>query len=134
MIRRMARPRSPRTIASRPSFLLFKPGGVRAPVQVRVDADEFEALRLADVEGLPHGDAAPRMGISRQTFGRVLASARRKVAAALVRGFALRFDAAPGGAAGPGHRLPCGIDALQCARCAEPLVQLRKRAPRGWRA
>jgi len=129
MIGRMARPRSPRTVASRPAFPLFKPGGVRAPAQVRLGADEFEALRLADLDGLQQGDAARRMGISRQTFGRVLASARRRVASALVRGLALRIEGAPG-AAPPGVRAACGADAPTCARCAQPLVQLGRRGPR----
>jgi predicted DNA-binding protein (UPF0251 family) len=126
----MARPRSPRTVAAHPSFALFKPGGVRAPAQVRLGADEFEAIRLADLDGLRQEEAAPRMGISRQTFGRVLASARRKVAAALVRGLALRVDGAPGSAPGPSGGVLCGADALECARCAQPLVQLPARGKR----
>ncbi len=48
--------------------------------------DEFESLRLADVEGLYHADAAAQMGVSRATFGRIVSSARRKVATALVNG------------------------------------------------
>ncbi len=51
--------------------------------------DEFEALRLADLEGLYHADAAARMGVSRATFGRILANARRIVADALVGGKAI---------------------------------------------
>src|SRR5512132_4089351 len=98
----MARPRAPRTITSHPTVPLFKPGGVRAVGQLRLGSDEFEALRLADLEGLQQVDAAPRMGISRQTFGRLLTSARRKVATALVRGLALRVDDAPGDATGAG--------------------------------
>ena len=55
--------------------------------------DEMEAMRLADIEGLYHGDAAVGMGVSRQTFGRILAQARKKVACALIGGKALRIDA-----------------------------------------
>ncbi len=125
IIRRMSRPRSPRTIGSHPLAPLFKPGGIRAPSQVRLGEDEFEALRLADVEGLQQADAAPRMGISRQTFGRVLASARRKLARALVFGLALRIDGPPGPS--PVRPRACGADAHECARCSQRLVQLRKR-------
>jgi len=46
--------------------------------------DELEAIRLADVEGLYQEDAAACMGVSRATFGRILAAARSKVARALV--------------------------------------------------
>jgi predicted DNA-binding protein (UPF0251 family) len=61
--------------------------------EVAVSMDEIEALRLADYEGLYHEDAAERMEISRQTFGRVLSGARRKVAECLVKGKALRIEA-----------------------------------------
>ena len=54
--------------------------------------DEAEALRLADLEGLYQEAAARRMGISRPTFGRIIESAHRKVADALLNGKALRID------------------------------------------
>lgn len=49
-------------------------------------ADELEALRLADLEGLYQEDCALRMGISRTTLSRTLAQARRKVTDALING------------------------------------------------
>ena len=60
--------------------------------QVAVTLDGLEALRLADLEGLYHEEAASRMGVSRATFARVLAAARRTVADALVNGKALEID------------------------------------------
>jgi predicted DNA-binding protein (UPF0251 family) len=54
--------------------------------------DELEAIRLADLEGLYQDAAAERMGVSRQTFGRIIQSARRKVAETLTRGLALRIE------------------------------------------
>ncbi len=48
--------------------------------------DELEAIRLCDMEGLYHEEAAERMGISRQTLGRILSTARQKVATALTEG------------------------------------------------
>jgi len=56
-------------------------------------ADEMEALRLADAMGLYHKQAAEQMGISRQTFERILNRAREKVSTALVEGLAIRIDA-----------------------------------------
>ena len=50
-----------------------------------------ESLRLADMEGLYHADAALRMGISRQTFGNIVARARKKVATAILQGQALKI-------------------------------------------
>jgi len=54
--------------------------------------DEVEAMRLADLEGLYHEDAAQKMGVSRATFGRILGVARRKVAEALLKGKALKIE------------------------------------------
>jgi predicted DNA-binding protein (UPF0251 family) len=126
----MARPVSPRNIAGRPVATLFKPGGVPAVAQIPMALDEFEAVRLADLEQLEQAQAARRMGVSRQTFGRVLGAARRKVAQALVLGHALRIEG--GGATGaarprcPYCSHPCratkGPEA--CAACAPTLVTL----------
>jgi uncharacterized protein len=54
--------------------------------------DELEAMRLADVEGLYHEEAAKQMGVSRRTFGRMIESARKKAAQALTQGMALRIE------------------------------------------
>jgi hypothetical protein len=57
--------------------------------------DEFEALRLADLEGQYQEQAAERMGVSRSTFGRIVDSAHRKVAEVLIEGKALRIQGGP---------------------------------------
>lgn len=126
----MARPRSPRTVTSLPVAPLFKPGGVRARSQIRLGDDEFEAIRLADLEQLQQVDAAVKMGISRQTFGRVLIAARRKVAEALVHGRALRIEVSPSAPGADGLRQAargCGADGDRCGRCGQELVQLGRR-------
>ncbi len=46
-------------------------------------ADELEAFKLCDFDGLTQEDAAVKMGISRATVQRILASARKKTAEAL---------------------------------------------------
>jgi predicted DNA-binding protein (UPF0251 family) len=61
---------------------------------VALSLAELEAIRLVDRERLSQADAAAGMGVSRQTFGRVLAAARTKVAEALVLGKALRIEGA----------------------------------------
>ena len=98
----MPRPICPRRIAHQPPCDFFKPAGI--PLyeleEVVLAADELEALRLADVEDLFHTVAAARMGVSRQTFDRIVRRARMKVARALVLGHALRIiKAAPPAAA-----------------------------------
>ena len=72
----------------------FKPRGIPMAElgEVVLTVDEFEALRLADFESMYQEEAAGQMEVSRQTFGRIIASARHKVAGALVEGKALRID------------------------------------------
>jgi predicted DNA-binding protein (UPF0251 family) len=53
---------------------------------VELRADELEALRLSDLEGLYQEACAQRMRISRTTLSRTLAEAHRKVADALIHG------------------------------------------------
>jgi uncharacterized protein len=60
--------------------------------EVMLGADEAEAIRLGDHEGLCHTEAAKHMKISRQTFDRILRRAHVKVANALVNGMALRIS------------------------------------------
>ena len=59
---------------------------------VTLTVDEIEAIRLADFEGLYHEEAARRMKISRQTFGRIVSAARRKIADAITHAKAIRID------------------------------------------
>jgi transcriptional regulator with XRE-family HTH domain len=62
---------------------------------VELRADEFEALRLMDYEGLYQEECAQRMGISRPTFSRMVAEARRKVADVLLHGKRLLIATEP---------------------------------------
>ena len=93
----MPRPCCCRRIAGEPTAAVFKPAGRRACelAVVGMTLDELEALRLADLEGLYQEGAAERMRVSRATFGRIVESARRKVAEALVRGKALHIQGGP---------------------------------------
>jgi uncharacterized protein len=87
------RPLICRRIGHHPPAGYFKPAGVPLGSLESIDLtlDEFEALRLADLLGLYHDEASERMGVSRQTFGNILESARRKTADSLVHGRALRI-------------------------------------------
>lgn len=93
----MPRPFCNRRIAGRPAASIFKPIGI--PVgdleEIVMTLDEFEALRLADLDGLYQEQAAERMKISRPTFSRIVESAHRKVADAIVHGKALRIEGGP---------------------------------------
>lgn len=90
----MPRPRKCRMVDAKPGVWLFKPQGIPARLldEVYLPIEGYEALRLADLEGLRQDEAAAKMKVSRQTFGRILAEARRSVADALIHGLALRIE------------------------------------------
>lgn len=93
----MPRPCCRRRIAGAPPAGIFKPAGIpgRFLEEVVLGLDGLEAIRLADLEGLYQEEAAARMGVSRATFGRIVAEARRRVAEALVEGKLLRIEGGP---------------------------------------
>jgi predicted DNA-binding protein (UPF0251 family) len=90
----MPRPPKCRIVDQEPSVTYFKPRGIplRQLSEVTLKVEGLEALRLCDVEGLDQDASALRMGISRQTFGRILALARKTVATAIVTGCGLRIE------------------------------------------
>jgi len=108
----LPRPRKPRFVGAEPQAGYFKPQGIplRELESVLLSVEELEALRLADEEGLYQEEAAERMGVSRQTFQRVLRDARRNVTDALVDGKAL-------GIQGGDYVLDGGRRTFECIDC-----------------
>ncbi|MDD5224742.1 MAG: DUF134 domain-containing protein [bacterium] len=90
----MARPCCCRRIEGKPASPVFKPAGVpiRGLEEVVITLDEVEAVRLADLDGLYQEQAAVRMEVSRPTFSRIVESAHRKIAEALIQGKALKIE------------------------------------------
>jgi len=90
----MPRPKCCRRVCRQPDANYFKPRGIPAVEleEVVLNLDEFEAIRLADYEQLYQEEAATRMNISRQTFGRIIESAHRKIADVLISGKALKIE------------------------------------------
>jgi len=90
----MARPRNCRRVGSMPESNYFKPRGISLSMleEVILTVDECEAIRLADLESLYQEQAAEKMSVSRQTFGRIIDSAHKKVAEVLVKGKALKIE------------------------------------------
>lgn len=87
----MPRPKKQRYCECRTRGQVFKPAGtpLYEMTQIRIFNDELEVLRLCDMEGLVQEEAGRKMGVSRGTVQRLLASARSKTARALVEGSAL---------------------------------------------
>lgn len=91
----MPRPKRCRRVCCEPGYALFKPQGIPLDLlETRdLEPDELEAVRLADLQGLPQADAAKMMGISQPTFSRIVSAGRRKIAECIVNGLALRMKA-----------------------------------------
>ena len=132
----MARPKRLRRLAFAPPAHMFFPSGddnsAASKDMIVLTMDEFEALRLADLECHSQEEAAKKMGVSRATFGRIVESGRSKVARALVHG--CRIEIAGGAFMfGRGRHLKCPRckrrqsrdigerEHLECRRCCQPL-------------
>ena len=87
----MPRPRKHRICEGKIFDRIFKP--TRIPLhelpKIHLREDELEVLRLCDLQGLFQEQAGERMGVSRGTVQRLLATAHKKVAQALTEGAAL---------------------------------------------
>ena len=90
----MPRPRLSRKVYREPNVTYFKPAGLRM-VDLKesiITVDEFEAIRLKDLEEMRQDKAAQHMGISQPTFHRLLTAARKKIADAIVNGKAIKIE------------------------------------------
>ncbi|MBX3045265.1 MAG: DUF134 domain-containing protein [Candidatus Kapabacteria bacterium] len=78
----MPRPEKSRIVSAPHHGFTFKPVGIKMIDLeiISLGLDELEAIRLADLEEKYHQDAANEMHVSRQTFGNILNSARKKIA------------------------------------------------------
>jgi len=90
----MPRPRRPRCLRFKPNVYYFKPQGVplRELEEEVLLPDELEAVKLYGVDGLEQTEAAGKMKISQPTFARLLGSANRKIARAIIKGEAIRIE------------------------------------------
>jgi predicted DNA-binding protein (UPF0251 family) len=108
----MVRPQKDRLVAYNPEISYFKPRGI--PMmdldKVRLTVDEREAIRLADLMGMAHEAAGRQMGVSRATFGRIIQSARKTVADALIYGKAIHID-------GGNYKIVSHVRLFTCEAC-----------------
>ena len=89
----MPRPRLRRNIELEPDTVYFKPIGIpRLELEeVIISLEEYESIRLKDLEGLGQEEAAKKMNISQPTFHRLLQEARKKITDAIVNGKAFKI-------------------------------------------
>ena len=90
----MPRKKCTRHIDVDPKSTYFKPRGIPMNFldEINLEMDEFEAIRLKHHMGLYQDKAAEKMKVSRQTFGRILESAHKKIADALINGKAIKIN------------------------------------------
>ncbi|MDP1891543.1 MAG: DUF134 domain-containing protein [Gemmatimonadaceae bacterium] len=90
----MPRPRKQRFCRAFAGDRVFKPRSIPMTelARIRLELGELEAMRLCDVEGLEQEQAGDRMGVSRGTVQRLLASGRAKVVQAILQPAALLIE------------------------------------------
>lgn len=89
----MPRPRCRRRIRFRHGANFYKPQGVplRHLEIVEITFEEMEALRLKNIKDLDQIECAKMMNTSQSTFQRILSSAYKKIAIALIEGEAIKI-------------------------------------------
>lgn len=90
----MARPRKGRKVCCLPENKHFGPLDAKININqfVVMAVDEYEVIRLIDLEGLTQEECANQMHIARTTVQRTYSDARKKVAESLVCGKALKIE------------------------------------------
>ena len=82
----MARPRRCRRVCTEPDYSSFAPDGIPCGERVTLAVEEYEVIRLIDLEKLTHEQCAKQMDISRTTVTEIYESAREKIADCIVNG------------------------------------------------
>lgn len=104
----MARPTRCRRICKEPDYERFFPEGLPAGEEVGMTLDEYEAIRLIDLEKCTHEQCARQMGISRTTVTEIYEAARYKLADSLVNGKSLLISG--------GHYRLCDGRLMTCCK------------------
>ncbi len=109
----MPRPRKCRRVCCMPGSQSFGPldGCPAEHRTIVMPVDEFEAIRLIDLEGLSQEECANRMAVARTTAQAIYSSARVKLAECLVKGTRLSIS---GGDYTLCEGEPCGCGCGHC--------------------
>ncbi|MCF6464372.1 DUF134 domain-containing protein [Clostridium sp. Cult2] len=106
----MARPRKRRRVCGLPNYKAFGPVNsdyIGEPIILSVE--EYEVIRLIDLEGLEQEECAERMDVARSTVQRMYSEAKQKVADSIVNGKILRIEG--------GDYILCELDRDKCIPC-----------------
>lgn len=125
----MPRPRKCRRVHGLPGLTAFGPLDCphHEPEAVVMTVDEYESIRLIDLEGMTQEECAASMDIARTTAQRIYDEARKKLADCLVNARRLRIEG--------GDYAVCGPKMGRCGgpgcpggqrRCHTGALELRK--------
>lgn len=108
----MPRPRKYRKVCCLPKVNEFGPLNVKEQNNyVTMTVEEYETIRLMDLENLSQEETAERMGVARSTIQRIYEEARRKIADFIVNGKTLKIE-------GGDYRVcDFNVDNNRCALC-----------------
>ena len=118
----MPRPRKWRKVCCLPENSRFGPLGAPCPAvaPVIMTVDEYETIRLIDLEGMTQEECSEKMHVARTTIQGIYTSARSKLADTLVNGKNLLID-------GGDYRLcdgnapMCGVGGCRRRGCGQNL-------------
>lgn len=82
----MPRPHKKRMVCCMPKNQSFAPVDAGRKETVVMSVDEYEAIRLIDLDGFTQEDCAEQMGVARTTVQSIYTKARGKIADAIVNG------------------------------------------------
>jgi len=88
----MARPKKCRKVCCMPCSREFVPSDIGSSAIITMTVDEYETIRLIDLENFSQEDCGKYMQIARTTVQTIYNSAREKLAEALVSGAVLRIE------------------------------------------
>ncbi|SDY75070.1 DUF134 domain-containing protein [Tindallia californiensis] len=109
----MPRPHKWRKVCGLPESDSFGPqtDSLRSKKTIVMSVEEYETIRLIDVEGLNQEACAKQMDVARTTVQKIYNDARKKVGETLVYGYKLKIE-------GGKYQLCEGVEALAgCGRC-----------------
>jgi len=115
----MGRPVKWRRIDQMPTVMHFWPANQHepSPADNTLLVEEYEAIRLKDLEGLEQEECAEQMQISRPTFQRILMIARQKIADSLTHGKGISIEG------GTYTRNVCPVRCLDCGESWEESIE-----------
>ncbi len=116
----MPRPRKQKRVCNLPNHRVFGPLNQKEENKQQIDMsiEEYESIRLIDLESLDQEECAEIMGVARSTVQRLYNDGKQKVADCLVSGKILNI--------GGGDYVVCDMSNHECSPCLRQGHRFRK--------